>query len=77
MLILTLPKMGHMFKKAFQMDILFQKDDAVVFKFGGFQGYMLNLFNSEACAWMKQIIQTNLVDQDFRDGWQILQNGIH
>ena len=45
-----------------------KKDEAVVFKFGGFQGYMLNLFNSEACAWMKQIIQTNLVDQGF-SGW--------
>ena len=41
---------------------------SILFNYGGMDGYMLDLFNPEAYAWMKQIIQTNLVENGF-SGW--------
>lgn len=38
------------------------------FKFGGIEGYMIDLYNADAFNWMKQIIQLNMVDQGF-SGW--------
>ncbi len=40
----------------------------IKFKFGGIKGFMIDLFNTAAYNWMKQIIQTNLVDEGFT-GW--------
>ena len=42
--------------------------EVIKFKFGGIKGYMIDLFNKDAYNWMKQIIQTNLVDAGF-SGW--------
>ena len=38
------------------------------FNFGGMNGYMLDIFNPAAYAWMKNIIKTNLINNGF-DGW--------
>jgi alpha-glucosidase len=43
-------------------------DETERFKFGGMNGYMLDLFNPAAYSWMKGIIKTNLIDNGF-DGW--------
>ena len=43
-------------------------EEVIKFKFGGIKGYMIDLFNTAAYNWMKQIIQTNLVDEGF-SGW--------
>ncbi len=44
------------------------KGIAQEFEFGGIKGYMIDLFKNEAFQWMKNIIQTNLVNQGF-SGW--------
>lgn len=38
------------------------------FNFGGIKGYMVDLFQSDARQWMKNIIKQNLIDKEF-DGW--------
>lgn len=39
-----------------------------LFDFGGMKGYMLNIFNDTAKSWMEEIIEKNLIENNF-DGW--------